>query len=243
MSKRAPRSAASKERDRLSKTRTNEQKRARAIEAAQALDLRHEALVPAIMRLPVLTSDGKTVLRGAMVEIVDGFPRRATGWHDDAIGRIKTTAEQHTAARLFQADHSEAGGGINVSATDYSALGGGSGDGTGRHEGLKKQIAARARLEGAHAHMGALGPVVIRVVLDCVPVAEVARQDGAAIEQTRGRLIAGLNRLVEFYRMAENANAQVADEFVVGPVARFERGKGPAKAPTRRWADWLARPS
>lgn len=216
------RSAASRDATRARVEKFRAKRQHRAVQAAQSLEQMDEALAPSIMRTAIIASSGE-VLRGPLVQIVNGVPRRATGLSGDAIGKAAgnraVTLDMLAAARLFQADHSEAGGGINASAVDYSAATGGGGGGDGRHRGVLMQIAARGRLEGALTYMGALAPVVVRVVIDSVSPTAIADAAGIERETVQGMLIAGLVRLAQFYRARENANANVAD-IEIGRVRR-----------------------
>ena len=219
------RTPAAREKHKFAEAQRRQAKLQRAIDTAAATERHDEQITPAVLRATIIDISG-AVLRGPLVRIVNGRPCRATGLCDDAIDRAASnkamTPARIAAARLFQADLSEAGGGIIAGAVDYSSAGGGGGDGDGRHAGILAQIKARGRLEGALATMGALGPVVVRVVLDSVSPTSIAKERGCERVAVFGFLIAGLDKLAGFYRAGQNANVGVADEIVIGP-ARVRR--------------------
>lgn len=172
---------------------------AKALAEAERLELEGAAaerfaehLAPFVMRNPVVTPAG-VMLLGPRVEIQDGRPARV-----DPVAALKLTPRQRKAGRQIQADWREVGAGLNVAAAGY-LRGSGQGSGTGGHAAMRRQIDTRARLDGALTFLGAFAPVVARVILDCVPPAVWAFQEGRTVEEAVAWVGAALDRLGRFY--------------------------------------------
>lgn len=133
------------------------------------------------------------MLVGARIEIQDGKPARV-----DPVAALKLTERQRKAGRQIQADWREVGAGLNVSPTGYTR-GSGQGSGMGGHAAMRRQIDTRARLDGALTFLGAFAPLVASVVLNCIPPAVWACQEGRPVADA-GRWVEGaLDRLALFY--------------------------------------------
>jgi hypothetical protein len=191
---------------RLRKQRQRERQREAARLAAEALADRQEKLAehlaPSVMREVIMDSAGRMLI-GSRVQIVNGRPVRALalGGDIDPVAHSRSpqiTADHKRAARQLQLDWYDVGAGIGVGAVDYLRSGGGGG-GEGGHAAIVAQIAARARLDGAMAHLGALAPSIARVVLDCIPVGVYADEIGEAFPVALELIVAGLSRLARFY--------------------------------------------
>lgn len=171
-----------------------------------------ESAVPDHQLAP-LTADDGTVLRGARVEMAHGIPRRANvieairarGETRVTKGGLPTLTDAHAgAAMTFRNDWTDVGGGVGPSRSDMASEGLHGGR-IGPAAAMLAQLALRTRLEGAMAHVGALIDVMVPVVAQDVPLAVWARQYEAAHarlmteDMAKGRLIAALERLVEYY--------------------------------------------
>lgn len=188
---------------RVRQQRSRERRRAAAVAraTAEAEQLENEAqaaerfaehLAPAVQRAPVVTPGG-VMLLGPRIEILDGKPARV-----DPVAALKLTPRQRRAARQLQADWREVGAGLNVTALSY-IRGSGHGTGTGAHAAMRRQIDTRVRLDGAVMFLGAFAPLVARVVLDGIPPAVWAHQEGRSVEDAPRWVEAALNRLSDFY--------------------------------------------
>jgi hypothetical protein len=190
---------AARIRQQRSRDRRRDAARLRAIAEAQRLeqeaaaaDRFAEQLAPFVMRNPVVTQAG-VMLIGPRIEIRDGRPARV-----DPVASLKLTVRQRKAGLQIQADWREVGAGLNVAAAGY-LRGSGQGGGMGGHAAMRRQIDTRARLDGALTFLGAFAPVVARVVLDCVPPAVWACQEGRPAEDAAAWVTAALTRLAGFY--------------------------------------------
>lgn len=123
---------------------------------------------------------------------------------NDPLANVRLPAQSKRAGRRLLMDWNDVGCGVGVGAVDYLRSGGGSGDGLGGHTAMLAQIDARRSLEGAMTFLGALTPVVSRVVLDGIPTwvyaQEIATEDRPAdTELVLGMLRIALARLALFY--------------------------------------------
>lgn len=190
----------------------------RETEAAHQ-EILDERAAPKVQREAVLASDG-TMLRGPLVEVVNGRPIRVNqvariagvigdteglpASFRDVIGDLggrspAITPARVGAARQLQDDWARVGGGVGVSAKDYAERFGGSFAGGLLDQGIMAQADARQRLDGALTWLGALCDIVVPVVLDCVPPTAWARQNGMSEKHAVGYLAAALTRLASFY--------------------------------------------
>ncbi len=144
------------------------------------------------------------LIRGPMVQIVDGMPLA----HGAALHRFSD--RQNRAARKLQLDWRDVGTGCGASAVDYERTGGGSsGDRPiiGADAAMLGQIEARIRLEATLTWIGAFTPGIMRVVLDRVPIPEWAAEVDKSSDDAVAWIRAGLDRLAGFYwPPRENAN-------------------------------------
>jgi hypothetical protein len=222
-----PRTANAREFARLRKQRQRDRQREMRRLAAEAEASRQETiaehLAPSVLRHPILDRDGG-MLVGPRVYIVDGMPVRALalGVEGDPVRKLareRSITQRHKeAARQLQCDWADVGSGINASAVDYLRSGGGGGDGMGGHAAILGQVQARARLEGAMAHLGAFAPSVVRVVLDCVPVYVWAESVGKARDDGVAWIAAALTRLALFYWPAGEVAVEQRRAFVFAPA-------------------------
>ncbi len=213
---------ARRDKERRRRARRAEAARVAAIAEAERIEVeardreaRAEKLAPQVLRKEIVAPavkatswhDGRAeaVLVGPRVQIVDGRPVRAFGLsaEDDPVVKLarenKAITDRHTdAARRLQLDWEDVGGGLGLGAVDYLRTGGGGGGGA-VNEAMLAQAAMRASLDGAMAHLGAFGPAVARIVLDCVPVYAWAAQVGKDMEAAIAWLVCALDRLAAFY--------------------------------------------
>ncbi len=190
---------AARLRQQRSRDRRRDAARLRAIAEAQRLEQEADAaerfaesLAPYVMRNPVVTQGG-VMLIGPRIEIQSGKPARV-----DPVASLKLTLRQRKAAHQIQADWREVGAGLNVAAAGY-LRGSGQNSGMGGHAAMRRQIDTRARLDGALTFLGAFAPVIARVVIDCVPPAVWACQNGRPADDAVGWVTAALDRLGMFY--------------------------------------------
>lgn len=195
--------AARRERDRIRKQLAAEAKAevkrlailaevARLEQEAKRKEIADEGVVSAVLRKPIATPCG-FVLLGARVSVEGGKIARI-----DPVAALKLTDRQRRAARQLQTDWREVGGGLNVRAVDYLRSGGG-GDPRGVHLAMRRQIDTRARLDAALTFAGAFAVILARVVLDGIPPAVWAYQEGRLAEDAPRWVAAALDRLAAFY--------------------------------------------
>lgn len=184
---------------RRSRERRRERARLLAIAEAERLEKEadaaerfSEALAPFVLRHPVQTPSGY-MLVGARIEIQDGKPARV-----DPVAALKLTDRQRKAGRQIQMDWREVGAGMNYATAGYGR-GGGPGDILGSHAVMRRQIDTRARLDGALAFLGAFAPLVAAVILNCIPPAVWACQEGRPAADAPRWIEAALDRLALFY--------------------------------------------
>ena len=222
-----------RERKRLAKQRERERKRNQAIIAAVALaeltEQRHEDMSPIHMRQPVAVGScgsNTDLLIGARVQIVNGRPVRAApiGTLSDPIAdrgpkSLRLSSNARRAARELQRDWSDVGAGVTSGVANLMSDGGGgkSGKPPG-HDAMLAQIEARRRLEAAVIYMGAFAPGVVRIVIDCIPVATWATEAGKSYGEARAWLEAGLSRLAGFYWPAVPVRRGAVEILTVGPA-------------------------
>ena len=152
---------------------------------------RAEELAPGVLRKPIIANG--YMLVGPRIRVING---RAERGPDFAFAPHRC----RKAARQLQLDWQDVGSGLTSGAADY--LRSGRGDGDGVHIAMRAQIDARARLDGAMAWLGAFAPMIARVVLDCVPIPVWAVETDLMPEGAVAHVVAGLNRLADFYRPA-----------------------------------------
>lgn len=193
------RRAAARVRQERSRERRRQAARLLAVAEAERLEKEAgaaerfgESLAPFVLRHPVVTAAG-VMLIGTRIEIQDGKPARV-----DPVAALKLTDRQRKAGRQIQADWREVGAGLNVAAAGY-ARGSGQGAGLGGHAAMRRQIDTRARLDGALTFLGAFAPLVASVVLNCIPPAVWAAQEGRSAEDAPRWVEAALSRLASFY--------------------------------------------
>jgi len=169
-----------------------ERARLEAIETERA----EELLAPAVLRGAIMARG--TMLRGPVVRIVAGRPM---------IGPEFSFAPRRSrqAAACLRMDWQESGAGLNVGAVDYMRSAGIGGTG-GAHASMVRQIATRARLDAALAHLGADAPIVSRLVFDCIPIPIwVGEQPEPVSPEAAIQIIRRvLARLADFYWPAAN---------------------------------------
>ena len=222
-----------RERKRLAKQRERERKRNQAIIAAVALaesaEQLHESMAPVHVRRAV-TVGSQTgdvgMLIGARVQIVNGRPVRAApiGTLSDPIAdrgpkSLRLSSNARRAARELQRDWSDVGAGVTSGVANLMSdgHGGQSGKPPG-HDAMLAQIEARRRLDAAVTYMGAFAPGVVRIVIDCIPVATWATEAGKDYGEARAWLEAGLSRLAGFYWPAVPVRRGAVEILTVGPA-------------------------
>ena len=201
--------------------RKRDRDRQRQAEIEKALETQREIiaehLAPAITRATIYDHAGR-MLVGPRVAIVAGRAVRAYGHTpNDTTVMMKLTERQRAAITTLRRDWEEVGAGLGVGATDWMRAGG-SGDGVGGRDAMLAQIGTRARLEGALAHLGAMAPMVARVVLDCIPLAIWAAQEGVGAVDARTRFGGSASRLAAFYWPAKPEPGRRMDILVIGPA-------------------------
>jgi hypothetical protein len=218
-----------RERKRLAKQRERERKRKQAVIAALALAERteqnNEHLAPQNMRNAITSANNRIIL-GARVHIVNGRPVRSApiGTLSDPIAdrgakSLKLSTSARRAARELQRDWSDVGAGLTSGVANLMSdgHGGQSGKPPG-HDAMLAQIEARRRLEAAITYMGAFTPGVVRIVIDCIPVATWATEVGKPYPDACAWLEAGLSRLAGFYWPATPVRRGVVEILTIGPA-------------------------
>jgi len=218
-----------RERKRLAKQRERERKRKQAVIAALALAERieqnDEHLAPKIVRNAITSANNRIIL-GARVRIVNGRPVRSApiGTLSDPIAdrgakSLQLSTPARRAARELQRDWSDVGAGLTSGVANLMSDGGGgkSGNPPG-HDAMLAQIEARRRLEAAVTYMGVFTPGVVRIVIDCIPVATWAVEVGKPYPDACAWLEAGLSRAAAFYWPATPVRRGAAEILTIGPA-------------------------
>ena len=170
-----------------------------------------EELAPLAQRVPVLDAAGG-LLRAPRLVVLDG---RVIHHRPLDLNRA-----QRRAADRFRADWDEAQT-ISAGVARLTGVASGSTPSAAPDAGVVRQLAVRARLEGAMAWAGAFLPALLLVVAGRAPVSEWAKESGQSAEDAAGWVRAGLDRLVKYYDSG-NRPRQVIHEIVTfGP----ERGE------------------
>jgi hypothetical protein len=194
---------AARNRKRESRARAAE----RAAEQAKLLASQHsayaEVCAPEIVRNPVMSSNGKTMLRGPLVTIEHNMPVRTLAV-TDTIKRLarspRVTDKMIAAARHFQADANDVGTGLGPAGANWGregVSGGGSGD--GRHDAMVMQITIERRLKGAMQALGVHQGAIWRVLVDSIPVSALATETGLDASVMMEFVMDGLGKLVDYY--------------------------------------------
>lgn len=229
MSRAELRRERARERQRRHRERQTERARLAAIAEAEKLD----KIVPAAQRLehfaaPSGPPSGRrsgSLLTGPRVAVIDGRAVRMMPLEcgEDPIVAFARKSKQITelhveAARRLQLDWDEVGTGLNVGAIDYLRVGGGGSGGDGTNMAMMAQVAARLRLEAALTWLGAFAPAMARVVLDNVPINVWAAEEGKAPRDAVAWLVAGLDRLLMFYRPPSRQQGGTPHPLAFGPA-------------------------
>jgi hypothetical protein len=192
--------------------RAADMRRAAKAEAAQRQEDRDEAIAPAITRTAVLDASG-AVLRAPRVErdgvaFIRSSPIRhlVARWKArEADGSRPLITERHLAVcdRLCMA-WEEGGQGIGMGASDYGRMSQSRGSAAPDFSPqmlakIRKQREQRAIFEGAMTWMGALSPVIRRVVVEGADLSVWAAETATGRNAAPGYLAAALDRLAEFF--------------------------------------------
>ena len=175
----------------IGQARQREIERAAQTERDRLAEICNEALVPAIMRHPIVGADGNMAL-GPRVQIVAGRPIRAAD-----IGMPCSDRHSRAVARL-RAEHAAVGEGCNAPAVDMARAGGG-GDGSGGHAAMLAQIAVLDSLRGAMARLSGHAAIARRVLLEYVPVSVWAAETGNTVPDAMACLREAVSLLADHY--------------------------------------------
>lgn len=209
-------SAARREKKRMQKQRERERQRQRAEMSAKMIAEQQETLAehlaPKVLRFPIVDRNNHMIVGPRIV--IEG--QRAI--RNDPLANIKLPAQSKRAARRLLMDWNDVGCGVGVGAMDYLRSGGGSGDGLGGHTAMLAQIEARRSLEGAMTFLGALTPVVSRVVLDGIPAWVYAQETATESDAVIAMLRVALARLALFYWPEPRAASGEVQILTFGPA-------------------------
>lgn len=188
---------------------TAQRKRMAAIEKRRQEEERAEKMAPKIQREAVIGHDG-IVLRGPRLE-TDGPIVRRRNPVSHLVARWKNKpdplfrkAHEDAADRLLVA-WEEGAAGIGPGAVNYGERTSGGGDNSGMIAErvlsvIMRQNKARLEIVAVQTFLGALWPIVYRVVICGVELATVAAEADIDPKFASGYLVASLDRLVEHYQ-------------------------------------------
>ncbi len=182
----------------------------RAERDARLREIADEEVVSRALRQPQIVKG--RMLVGVRMEVTEGRPARV-----DVLAALKLTERRKRAGHQLVADWREVGGGVNVAAVDYLRTGG-AGEGLGGHAALRRQIDTRQRLDGALAAAGAFAGLLARVLLDGVPLAVWAEEEGRTWELARRCIDVALDRVAAWFWPPREGRAMGERILTFGPA-------------------------
>jgi hypothetical protein len=182
--------------------------------AAESQERHDESVVSAALRKPIVTPTGYVVM-GARLAVSGNRISRV-----DPLASESLSDRQRGAARKLQQDHREAESGAGARIADYGGDRGGGGDQPilGQDIGMIVYIQARTRLAAALAYAGAFSVILRRVVLDAVPLAVWAYQEGHTAEDALRWLGNALTRLALFYNPPVKVSLSTGRILTIAPA-------------------------
>ena len=177
---------------------------ARRLEAAQRAA---EELAPLAQRTGLEDTTG--LLRAPRLVVLEGKAVRSR--HPDL------TRPQRRAADRLRSDWEEVASGVATGVARLEGVASGFSGSAAPDAGVIAQLVVRARLEGAVTWMGALAPIVLRVICGRAPLAAWSRETGQTTEEAGACLRVGLDRLVKYYDSGEKQKSVKPDIVSFGP--------------------------
>lgn len=194
-----------------------EQRVAAAAEAARAAEERAETIAPAVQRRAVRDAKGH-VLRGARLE-PDGAAFRVS----NSVRTLYLNGQERGSSALVRHEHviaaerlarswEDGGRGVSMAASRWGESSERISSSGSMSEAVLRSIgyqnAQRDEFNAVRAAMGTAWPVLLDIVLQGLSVNAWAEREGMERKIAVGYLVAGLDRLADFYAATEQRKRQ-----------------------------------